>query len=181
MAGIGPDGRQLSSEDLKRIPYLECVVKESLRLYPPVPINSRTAIKATTLPAGGGYNGTAPLLVKKGESVSYNLYVLHRRKDIYGNDAEQFVPERWEGDQLGGVGYGYLPFNAGPRTCMGQDRAMFEISYTVARFIQRYPSIAVADDCEMLTIGKERQALNLALFCEDGCRVKLGQAGDGKR
>ena len=71
-----------------------------LRLYPSVPINSRSAIKTTTLPVGGGPDGKAPVLVPAGTPVGYCVYVMHRRKDLYGEDAEEFRPERWEGDEL---------------------------------------------------------------------------------
>lgn len=45
---------------------------------------------------------------------------MHRRKDIYGEDADDFRPERWEGDALKNVGYAYLPFNGGRRPCLGR-------------------------------------------------------------
>ena len=67
---------------------------------------------------GGGPDGSSPILVRKGEAVGYSVYVLHRRKDIYGDDAELFRPSRWdpgnkEGPSLEKVGWGYLPFNRG--------------------------------------------------------------------
>lgn len=94
-----------------------------LRLYPSVPINSRTANRTTTLPVGGGPDGKSPILIRKGEAVGYCPYVMHRRKDIFGPDANQFRPERWldDGGRLfATVGFGYLPFNAGPRICLGR-------------------------------------------------------------
>jgi len=101
-----------------------------------VPVNSRTAIRPTTLPIGGGPNGTAPLLVRKGETVAYSVYTMHRRKDIYGEDAEFFKPERWENDKLANVGWAYLPFNGGPRVCLG--RTCYPSSLEVLSSI--YPS-----------------------------------------
>jgi hypothetical protein len=59
------------------------------------------------------------VFVKKGTRVQYSVYQLHRRKDIYGEDAEQFRPERW-GEQKVGRGWDYLPFNGGPRICLGR-------------------------------------------------------------
>lgn len=74
----------------------------------------------TTLPTGGGPDGKAPILVQPGEAVGYCVYVMHRRKDLYGEDADEFRPERWEGDALKDIGWGYLPFNGGPRLCLGR-------------------------------------------------------------
>lgn len=45
---------------------------------------------------------------------------MHRRKDIYGEDADKFRPERWENDALKNIGWAYLPFNNGPRLCLGR-------------------------------------------------------------
>ena len=94
-----------------------------LRLYPSVPINMRTANRTTTLPTGGGPDGSAPVLIHKGEAVGYCPYIMHRRTDIFGADAQSFRPERWlenDGKLATTVGYGYLPFNAGPRLCLGR-------------------------------------------------------------
>lgn len=46
---------------------------------------------------------------------------MHRRKDLYGDDAMDYRPERWENDNLANIGYGYLPFHGGPRLCLGRE------------------------------------------------------------
>jgi cytochrome P450 len=164
------------------MPYLDCVVKEVLRLYPPIPVNNRTATRTTTLPVGGGQDGRSPVLVRKGEAVNYCTYVMHRRKDIYGEDALAFRPERWEDNALNGVGYGYLPFNAGPRACLGRDFAFLEAKYAVVRIVQRFPFIAMPKGENTVETGKEKQMLTLALMCDEGCRVILrGTEIDSKK
>jgi cytochrome P450 len=96
----------------------------ALRLFPPVPVNTRTALRTTCLPTGGGKYRSAPVLVPKGCAVAYSVYSLHRRTDLYGDDAEDFRPERWQ-ENLGlfrdetTTRWGYLPFNGGPRQCLG--------------------------------------------------------------
>lgn len=67
-----------------------------LRLYPPVPTNMRMAVKDTVLPKGGGPDGQSPLFVPKGTGVRWSLHSLQRRKDLFGEDAVEFRPERWE-------------------------------------------------------------------------------------
>jgi len=83
---------------------------------------------------GGGPDGTQPLMVRKGEAVGYTVYVMHRLKKLYGEDAESFRPERWDPDannavDLKNIGWGYLPFNGGPRICLG--RKLFFLSFFV--------------------------------------------------
>lgn len=84
----------------------------ALRLFPIVPTNGRVALRDTTLPVGGGPDGKSPIFVKKGQPVNYHPYVMQRRKDIYGPDADEFKPERWKTLR---PGWEYIPFNAGPR------------------------------------------------------------------
>ena len=91
----------------------------ALRLYPPIPINVRFAKKTTYLPSGGGPDGTCPVLVRRGLNVGFVAYYMHRRKDLYGEDAMEFRPERWEGPGLRDIGWAYLPFHGGPRVCLG--------------------------------------------------------------
>jgi len=95
-----------------------------LRLYPPVPVNSRITAKNTTLPRGGGESSEAPVFMRKGEPVCYCPYIMHRRKDLYGPDANEFRPERWDAHvkeyNLSNIGWAYLPFNGGPRICLGR-------------------------------------------------------------
>lgn len=123
---------------LKACQPLQHVLNESLRLYPVVPMNRRTAVRDTTIPRGGGPDGTLPVYIRKGESVGYNVHILHRRKDIWGPDAEQFRPERWQSKK---PGWDYIPFNGGPRICIGQQFALTEAGYVLVRLLQRFDGI----------------------------------------
>lgn len=91
---------------------------EALRLHPVIPTNAREARQDTTIPHGGGADGTSPLFVKKGVVVMYNVYAMHRDERVFGSDPEAFVPERWRDLR---PGWGYLPFSGGPRICMGRE------------------------------------------------------------
>lgn len=174
ITGLGENAPLPTREDLKKMRYLDFVLKEVLRLYPSVPVNSRMALKTTTLPVGGGPDGQSPILIRKGEGVGYCVYAMHRRTDMYGSDASEFRPERWEdGKLLRDVGYGYLPFNGGPRVCLGQDFALLEAGYTVARLVQRFPFINVPPCDPDVEVGKEKQLLTLVVASADGCRVQL--------
>jgi cytochrome P450 len=70
------------------------------------------------LPVGGGPDGKSPMFVKKGTNVLFNLYSMHRREDVFGPNVDDFKPERWDGLR---PGWAYMPFNAGPRTCLGRE------------------------------------------------------------
>ena len=117
------EGSPPSYDQLKEKKYLRAVLNESLRLYPIIPSNSRQALSDTVLPLGGGKDGLSPILVRKGEVVTWDVHAMHRRKDFYGKDAECFRPERWlDTDDQNGlrVGWEFLPFNGGPRICIGR-------------------------------------------------------------
>lgn len=67
------------------------------------------------------------------------MYSLHRRKEVYGEDADEFNPDRWRGLKLNA--WDYLPFNGGPRICLGQQYALIEASFTLISILQRFQDI----------------------------------------
>jgi cytochrome P450 len=110
----------ITPSSLKSCKPLTYFLSETLRLYPVTPYNGRSAARDTILPTGGGPAGNEPIAVRKGQIVAYSVYALHRREDIWGADAAEFKPERWEEKTLGGR-WEYLPFNGGPRICLGRE------------------------------------------------------------
>lgn len=74
----------------------------ALRLYPPIPSNTRVAVCDTVLPRGGGPHGDDRIHVSKGTTVVYSVYAMQRRKDLFGRDASDFRPERWENNDKHG-------------------------------------------------------------------------------
>ena len=140
-----------------------------LRLYPSVPVNTREAQVDTVLPTGGGPDSRAPVFVAKGTRVQYSVYAMHRRADLYGADALAFRPERWE-EKAVGRGWEYLPFNGGPRICLGQQYALIEASYTLLRILQTYARIEAVHPHERVgidaTLTMAPQATLVRLFRE---------------
>lgn len=98
----------------------------ALRLYPPVPVNARTALCTTILPTGGGPDRTSPILIPKGSSVAYSVYNIAStaRSIWYGCRP---LPPRKMGranapePQRDNSKWGYLPFNGGSRICLGSE------------------------------------------------------------
>ena len=95
------------------------LIRIVLRLFPPVPFNSRTANKNTVLPSGGGLDGSSKIVVEKGALVVYSTWASHRISDAFGETFDAFAPERWE--KLGAHPPGFMPFNGGPRVCPGRE------------------------------------------------------------
>ncbi|KAL2832481.1 cytochrome P450 [Aspergillus cavernicola] len=152
---------------LKDIPYLRYVLNEALRLLPPVPLNFRVAAKDTSLPLGGGPDGKSPIYIKNGMPVMYSIYAMHRRKDLYGPDADSFRPERWEENAK--RGWEYLPFNGGPRICLGQQYALTEASYTMVKLMQRFTTVENGDPGLKGPIVDSK----LTMVHGDGVKVRL--------
>jgi cytochrome P450 len=146
-------GRGLDFETIKSLQYLKATLNEVLRIHPVVPENGRLALCNTTLPLGGGTDGKSPVFIPKGTVVSWSTYCMHRRKDIWGEDADSFRPERWldhvddQGVEIKGVrpGWAYLPFNGGPRICIGQQFALLQASYVTIRLLQSISSLESRD------------------------------------
>lgn len=157
---------QITYESLRRLKYLQMFIKEVLRLHPVVPFNVRTAAKDTTLPRGGGPNEDQPVFVPKGTAVNYSVYVMHRDKGIYGPDADEFKPERWDADNnkdrnSAMYTWGYLPFNGGPRICLGQQFALTELYLTIVKLALQYRFIEQGPNFPLKL--KQRNTLTLVI------------------
>jgi cytochrome P450 len=113
-------------EQLNQLPLLEGVIKESLRLIPPVVWGVRYSVESFEL---GGFQ------FEKGSSVIYSSHVTHRMPENY-EEPYKFNPYRWE--KIKPSAYEYFPFNAGPRRCLGAEFAMMELKITLAMLLQRY-------------------------------------------
>ncbi|OKL56794.1 hypothetical protein UA08_07775 [Talaromyces atroroseus] len=152
---------------IRDVRYLRQFLNEVLRLAPPVPLNSRWAVADTTLPVGGGPDGKSPVFIPKGQRVMYMINNMHRRRDLWGDDALEFRPERWE--EKGKHGWEYLPFNGGPRICLGQQYALTEASYVLVRLLQRFDSVENAQP----EIAEPRIRFSLTASHAFGVKVKV--------
>ncbi|KAK6260787.1 hypothetical protein SCA6_015261 [Theobroma cacao] len=108
----------LSEEALGKMHYLHAALTETLRLYPAVPVDAKICLSDETLPDG--------FSVRKGDMVCYQPYAMGRMKFIWGDDAEEFRPERCldeEGMFQPESPFKFTAFQAGPRICLGKEFA----------------------------------------------------------
>ncbi|KAI1142901.1 cytochrome P450 52A11 [Hypoxylon sp. FL0543] len=165
-------------EDLKSMKYVQNVLNETLRLYPAVPFNVRTALKDTTLPRGGGPDGTLPLPVLKNTAIGYSTLVMQRRPDLYPPASEKhadpavFSPDRWFTWQP--KPWQYIPFNGGPRICIGQQFALTETAYVLTRIFQRFER--VESFMHEIDGGKPKLKAEIVIQPGDGVKVALWEA-----
>ncbi|XP_053326239.1 cytochrome P450 4B1-like isoform X3 [Spea bombifrons] len=117
-------------EDLGKMPYTTLCIKESLRLFPPVPEVARELDKPITFCDGRS--------LPKGAVVVLNFYALGRNPSIW-QDPEVFDPTRFSSENTSGRHpFAFLPFSAGPRNCIGQNFAMNEMKVAVSLILKRF-------------------------------------------
>ncbi|RDL32646.1 Cytochrome P450 [Venustampulla echinocandica] len=148
-------------------------LRQEIRLYTQIPVNVRVASKTTFIPRGGGPDGLSPLLLTKGTGIGFSPYHMHRHKDLYGDDANEFRPERWEGPELKSIGWGFMPFHGGPRICLGKDFALTEASYGIVRILQCFPCLHLPPGHSTEPSGLVKQDLTLVVSSAEGCKVML--------
>jgi cytochrome P450 len=120
-------GAAVAAEHIERLPLVQQVLKESMRVYPPVPLMSRQAVADTRL-------GEHP--IRAGTSVLMPIYAIHRHAKRW-QDPDAFDPERFTPEREAQIPrYQYMPFGAGPRICIGMAFAMIEATAMLATFLR---------------------------------------------
>ncbi|KAL3691855.1 hypothetical protein R1sor_005506 [Riccia sorocarpa] len=113
-----------------KLQYLHAALTETLRLFPPVPLNGKIAERDDWLPNG--------VRVKKGTMVTYNSYAMGRLERVWGPDAKEYKPERWLKDSgfQQTSPFKFLSFHAGSRMCLGKESAYLQMKMAAAFLIK---------------------------------------------
>ncbi|XP_066395848.1 cytochrome P450 CYP94D108-like [Miscanthus floridulus] len=153
-----------SLDELRDIHYLHAAITESMRLYPPVAINTRRFERDEFLPDG--------TFVGRGWQVTYSAYAVARVADVWGHDCEEFRPERWfDGGGVFGrpeSPFKYPVFHAGLRTCLGKEMAYVQMKSIVACVFERFSLRFVGDEDQCPGL-----ALALTLRMKDGLPMQV--------
>jgi len=137
-----------SMDELSSLPYLDAVVRETLRVHSPAQATSRVAMKDDVIPLGTHFvdkNGETHhgIKVTNGDLITIPIIALNRSKSIWGEDANEFRPERWESvpegaDSIPGIWGKQLSFLGGPRACIGYRFAIVEMKALLFTLIRAF-------------------------------------------
>lgn len=152
--------RPITFNDTMQMKYLERVIFETMRMYPPVPIIARKVNEDVKL-VSGDYT------IPAGTTVIICQYYIHRNEKYWKNptkfDPDNFLPENCQGRHY----YSYIPFSAGPRSCVGRKYAMLKLKVLLADVIRKF---------EIISLDREKDfklQADIILKREDGFNIKV--------
>lgn len=122
-------------EQLQKMPYINAVLNESMRLYPPAWITDRQNVEDDAL---GSFN------IKKDTLIGVSFYELHRNPKYWKNP-DEFDPNRFLGEQKKYSMQYFYPFGAGPRMCIGAGFAIYEMCLAVSYIVKKYKIVSVGN------------------------------------
>ncbi|GKT50324.1 cytochrome P450 monooxygenase lolP1 [Colletotrichum spaethianum] len=131
----------IANAEARNLPYLQAVIKEGLRIFPPV-----AGIMAKEAPAAGDtWKGQ---FIPGGTRIGWSVWSMFRREDVWGNDAQEFRPERWLAEEQGGTTPTEklremestidLAFSYGKYQCLGRPVALIELNKVFFELLRRY-------------------------------------------
>ncbi|KAL1615416.1 hypothetical protein SLS56_011829 [Neofusicoccum ribis] len=132
----GPVSRPITYNEAAKLPYLSAVLNEALRIHPPTGF-----ILERVVPDGGIVLPSCDAFLPAGTVVGANPWVLHRDKAVFGEDVENFRPERWlECDEarIAEMHRRLTAFGIGPRSCIGKNISLLEMWKVLAELVRAY-------------------------------------------
>ena len=160
---VNQDGDWIASsvEEFGKLVYLHGAICEALRLFPSIPFDHKCTIKSDILLSGHH--------VSPNTMIFYSLYSMGRMERIWGEDCMEFKPKRWiseRGNIIHIPFYKFIPFNAGPRSCLGKDITFIEMKMVAVALLWRFHMQVV--EGHPIT-----PRLSITLGTEHGLKVKV--------
>ncbi|XP_048139196.1 cytochrome P450 CYP82D47-like [Rhodamnia argentea] len=138
--------RAVEESDAKKLTYLQAIVKETLRLYPPVPIGLRSSMEECTFSTG--------FRIPAGTRLLFNIGKIQRDERVWSNP-DEFQPERFltthENVDMTGQNFELIPFGAGRRSCPGTSLGLRMAHLVLASLLQSFEIATVSDDAVDMT------------------------------
>ncbi|KAI4348572.1 hypothetical protein L6164_009281 [Bauhinia variegata] len=133
-------GETFRFDELREMHYLHAALSETMRLYPPVPLDTKACLKDDILPDG--------TVIKKNWFMTYHTYAMGRMERLWGKDCHEFKPERWieNGVYRAESPFKFPVFHAGPRMCLGKDLAYIQMKSIAASVIERFEIVVQNKD-----------------------------------
>ncbi|CAK9180494.1 unnamed protein product [Ilex paraguariensis] len=154
-------GETYSFDQLREMHYLHSAISEAMRLYPPVPVDTKACREDDVLPDG--------TTVGKGWFVSYHTYAMGRMESVWGKNCCEYKPERWleNGVYNQESPFRFPVFHAGPRMCLGKDMAYIQMKSIAAAVLERFEiDVLEKDKCP-------EHLLSLTLRMKGGLSVRV--------
>lgn len=149
-AGLA-DGNHLTYETMQKMKYLDMVITETLRLWPPIAVTNRRCTKEYTLENTDGTRVT----IEKGASIQIPIQAIHRDPRYYPNPL-RFDPERFSEENRHTINQdAFLPFGAGPRNCIGSRLALMQAKCFLYYFL-RYFEVEMSSKTDVPMRMKKR-------------------------
>ncbi|XP_022034064.1 cytochrome P450 81Q32-like [Helianthus annuus] len=136
------NNRLIKESDISDLPYLRCILNETLRLYPAAPLlTPRSSSKDCVV---GGYH------IPSGTMLLVNQWAIHHDPNLW-TDPERFIPERFEGLEGWRDGFKLMPFGSGRRNCPGEGLALRVVGLTLGLLIQCFDWERMSEDMVDMT------------------------------
>ncbi|XP_019187452.1 PREDICTED: cytochrome P450 94C1 [Ipomoea nil] len=166
---IGESSSPYTLDELREMQYLHAAISEAMRLYPPVPVDTKACLKDDVMPDG--------TFVGKGWFATYHTYAMGRMEKIWGKDCCEYKPERWldeNGEYRQESPFRFPVFHGGPRMCLGKEMAYIQMKAIGASILERF-------EIEVLLEEKGKVpdfVLSLTLRMKGGLIVKVKERKD---
>jgi len=146
--------QHVTTRHLSQLTYMDQVIKEAMRLFPPVSMIGRHLRESCEI---DGYR------IPKDTICYVMIFIMHRNPEVWGVDVKDFKPERFSKENsVGRHPFAFVPFSAGPRNCIGQRFAMMEQKVILSKFVKNFSvETSVKEEDLDISIGLITKPMNL--------------------